>query len=301
MERFPINAAPTDSALRFDGQVVVVTGGAHGMGAAHVREFVAHGARVAILDVDAAAAHQMATECGDHVISVPICSSPGAARPAVRVVEYELGPIDVVVNNAGIAVYGGIDAEPTDLERLLDVHLRLPIELTRAAWPSLVARAGRVVNVVSNAALFGKADMLAYAASKGALLAWSRSLALAAESEGVAVNAVAPVAATRLTQDVLAGRSDLVSPAAVARVVAWLAHRDCPERGATISVVGGAVARVVPARVPLGVVTTIEEVRSALDAPLDLTAATVPASAADEFTRAMDELERAAGPEETGR
>ena len=289
--------------LRFDGAVALVTGGGHGMGRAHCVGLAERGAAVAVVDIDDAAATSVATEIAD-AGGVALALGAGIDRPsrssAIDEVVRRLGRLDIVVNNAGIAHDGPFaDESDDDLERLLDVHLRLPFHLVQAAWPQLEANRGRVVNVVSNAALFGKAGMTGYAASKGALLAWTRALALEAAPSGIGVNAVAPVAATRLTDGLLGDLHERLDPALVTPAVLWLAHRDCAARGLVLSVAGGAVARVVEARCAVAVAASAEEVRDGLAVGYDLADASVPASAADEmsFVRRELTLRPAAGDE----
>lgn len=283
-------------ALRFDGEVALVTGGGRGMGRADCLALAERGAAVAVVDVDGDAADAVVAEIrasGGEATAATVSADPAAPADVVARVVATFGRLDVIVNNAGVAhsaeVAGTTD---DDLERLLDVHLRLPVRLVRAGWDEVVRRRGRIVNVVSNAALFGKAGMSAYAASKGALLAWTRALALEAATEGVRVNAVAPIAATRLTDGVLGDLAERLDPSRVAPVVVWLAHRDCAANGDVVSVAGGAVAHVAAVRAPLGIAATPEGVRALLDAPCPTRGTATPTSAADELALVRDELLR---------
>lgn len=256
------------------------------MGRAHCIALAARGAHVVVVDTDESAALGVVEEIGAAGATATAIRVSGAASEltavAVRTLDLT-GRIDVVVNNAGIAHDRDFARESVaDLERLLEVHIRSPFHLVRAAWNELVSRRGRVVNVVSNAALFGKSGMTSYAASKGALVSWTRALAHDGHPVGVRVNAVAPIAATRLTDGLLGDLTDRLTPDHVASVVVWLAHRDCTETGLVISSAGGAVARVVTARMPVGVGATPEDVRDLLGTQPELSHATLPTSAAAE-------------------
>lgn len=282
------------STLRFDDSVVVITGGGHGMGRAHCLAFAERGASVAVVDLDEAAGRQVADEVIEHggrAIAIAVDTDPASHGDAIGETLARLGRVDVVVNNAGIAHHGAFDDESADdLDRLLGVHIRAPFAMVRAAWEELSSRRGRVVNVVSNAALFGKAGMTSYAASKGALLAWSRSLALEAAPRGVLVNAVAPIAATRLTDGMLGDLHEQLAPARVTPLVIWLAHPECREYGQVVSTAGGALARVAEARVAQGVAISAEDAARVLASPFDIATASMPASAADEVGFVRDEL-----------
>jgi NAD(P)-dependent dehydrogenase (short-subunit alcohol dehydrogenase family) len=284
------------ATLRFDHDVAIVTGGGRGMGRAHGLALAERGAQVVVVDIDQPAAQTVADEIstlGGAALALGVTDDPGRYQAVVdRVIEH-WGQIDVVINNAGIAHDLDFGSETDgNLERMLDVHLRAPVRLVSSAWPELVLRRGRVVNIVSNAALFGKAGMTTYAASKGALVGWTRALALEGVEVGVRVNAVAPIASTRLTAGILGDLDERLAPERVTPVVLWLAHRDCNESGSVISSAGGVVARVIAARVTAGVAPTPEEVRGLLAAEVDISSATCPRSAADEVNDIRADLAR---------
>lgn len=236
------------------GRVALVTGGARGIGAAIVHELVAQGARVVVVDdgsaidgraADPAVVAAFAAPLGDTV--APLARSiadDGAADAAVALALERFGGLDVVVNCAAILRDAFVfKAARTDFEQVLRVNLTAAFATIRAASPVLRDNAkngrggapygwGRIVNIVSTAALYGNYGQAAYAAAKGGLVALTRVTALDLARAGITANAVAPFAATRVTESIVpqtdaqaAYKAAALSvPAApVARFVAYLA------------------------------------------------------------------------------
>jgi NAD(P)-dependent dehydrogenase (short-subunit alcohol dehydrogenase family) len=260
----------TYEELRFDGQVAVVTGGGQGLGREHALLLAERGARLVVNDVGSGPHGGGASEDPARQVVNEILANGGEAVPDFRsvatveggrgIVETAInafGRIDILVHNAGIAEISSItELSPTRLDTTLDVHLRGAFFVIAPAWEHMCAEGyGRIVNVVSNAGLFGLPGATAYSAAKGGLVALTLALAGEGTSHGIQVNAVAPAAITRLTRSLDAGpltdwwekwfKPDRVSP-----VVAWLAHRDCPTTGEIYSAGGGRVARVFVAEAP---------------------------------------------------
>jgi NAD(P)-dependent dehydrogenase (short-subunit alcohol dehydrogenase family) len=173
----------------FQGLVAVVTGGGSGIGLATARLLAARGARVAVLDLDPAAA---AAE--DLLPLVADVTDEGSVTASVAAAVDRLGGLDVLVNNAGIGAVGTVEDNPyEEWRRVLDVNLLGVVRTTRAALPHL-RRSGSaaIVNTCSVAATAGLPNRALYSATKGALL--SLTLAMAADHvrEGIRVNCVAP-------------------------------------------------------------------------------------------------------------
>ena len=172
----------------YDGLVAIVTGGASGIGAATARLLTSRGARVAVLDRDAA-------EPDVAVLSIPCdVTDSRAVTAAVDAVAAELGGLDVVVNNAGIGAQGDVAANGDDeWHRLLDVNVVGMARVARAALPHLRRSPhASVVCTSSVVAIVGVPNRALYSASKGAVLALVLAMAADHVHEGIRVNAVLP-------------------------------------------------------------------------------------------------------------
>jgi len=165
----------------FAGRAAVVTGGAQGIGAAIVKRLQASGAKVAIWDLD-----------GKPRIDV---ADQASIESAVKRTLAELGKIDVLINNAGIAGPSKpvVEYPVEDWKRVIDIDLNGPFLCCRAVVPHMVkAGYGRIVNIASIAGKEGNPNAAAYAAAKGGLIAFTKALALEMATHGITVNAVAP-------------------------------------------------------------------------------------------------------------
>jgi 3-oxoacyl-[acyl-carrier protein] reductase len=178
----------------FEGQVVVVTGGSRGIGRAIVERFAAQGAKVfftyhqnetAAAEV-AAATRTEAIQCSQ--------TDPDAINAAVEKIAAAAGKIDILVNNAGITADTFLMLMPADdWNRVIDTNLNGAARWSKAVLrPMLGARHGVIINISSIAGLVGVMGQTNYAASKGALLAFTRALAAELGAKGIRVNAVVP-------------------------------------------------------------------------------------------------------------
>ena len=214
----------------------------------------------------------------------------------------EFGRLDILVNNAGIIRNRTfLNIGPHELEPVFDVHVKGTFFVTRPAYEHMKQRGyGRIVNTSSGSAVFGSFGQSAYAAAKAAIMGMTKTLALEGRRYGIAVNALAPGALTRMTGDVLGEDSpgaqmfDLrgpelehqLGPRQIARVVAYLAHRSCSLTGETLSASGGRVGRVFVGVTP-GIHAndlTPEIVAERLSEILDESGYLVPTSVDDEFS-----------------
>jgi NAD(P)-dependent dehydrogenase (short-subunit alcohol dehydrogenase family) len=174
---------------------ILITGGARGLGRAFAEAAIAAGARVAVADVLEEAGRATASEIG--AVFAPLdLASCASIDACVNTAVAALDGLDGLVNNGAITSSGGKTLEELDPEtwdRVMSVNVRGTWLATRAALPHLRAsRNGRVINIASDTALWGAPRLLAYVASKGAVIAMTRSMARELGADGVTVNAVAP-------------------------------------------------------------------------------------------------------------
>ena len=206
----PVTGLPDDQSLdallstvppgMLQGRRVLVTGAARGLGLAFTQALAAAGARVVIADVLADLAQTEAASLqaqGKNVFAVPLDLSDPASvdRCAAATLEH-LGGLDGLVNNAAITNSGGKDAHALAVDtwdRVMDVNVRGSWLMSRACHVALAqSQRGAIVNLASDTALWGAPNLLAYAASKGAVVSMTRCLAREWGGDNITVNAVAP-------------------------------------------------------------------------------------------------------------
>jgi 2-hydroxycyclohexanecarboxyl-CoA dehydrogenase len=170
-----------------------VTGGASGIGAATCRRLAAEGARVAVSDVNAAGAADVAAEIDGAAYELDVRSDE-SIRTAVDAAERDLGSIDVLVNNAGYDEWGWFtDTDPALWERVLSVNLRGVIAVTHAVLPGMQRRRrGRIVNTASEAGRVGSSGSAVYSAAKAGVIGFTKAIAIENGRYGITSNAVAP-------------------------------------------------------------------------------------------------------------
>lgn len=180
---------------KLDGKVAIVTGGARGMGEATTRRFVAEGAKVAIADVLEEQGQALAAELGDaaRFWKLDVTSEDDWAR-VVTEVEAELGPVDALVNNAGILMFKGLlETTKADYERVLGVNLVGEFLGIKAVAPGMIARGrGAIVNVSSVDGMKGANSLAAYASSKWGVRGLTKVAAMELGHKGIRVNSVHP-------------------------------------------------------------------------------------------------------------
>ena len=189
--------------MKLGNSVVLVTGGAHGIGRALCRAFHLEGARVAVADLDIEAAEKVAAEVGGLALQTDV-SREDDIIAAIEKTEKELGPISIFVSNAGVAFgdgsHGAASAPDEHWRACLDINLMAHVYAARKMIPLMTERdGGCLVNVVSAAGLLSQIGEAAYTASKHAAVGFSESLAISHGDDGIQVCLVCPQAvATRM-------------------------------------------------------------------------------------------------------
>jgi 2-hydroxycyclohexanecarboxyl-CoA dehydrogenase len=186
------------SMQRFKDKTVIVTGGAGGIGGATCRRFAAEGAKVAVFDMNLEAAQKIADEIkasgGSSTAFKCDITDRVAVNQAVAQAQAELGPIDVLVNNAGWDVFRPFTkTTPDQWDKLIAINLTGALHMHHAVLPGMVAKkSGRIVNIASDAARVGSSGEAVYAACKGGLVAFSKTIAREHARHNITVNVVCP-------------------------------------------------------------------------------------------------------------
>jgi 2-hydroxycyclohexanecarboxyl-CoA dehydrogenase len=192
--------------------VAFVTGAGRGIGRAVALRLARDGLAIGITDLDgpeAAAVAEEVTTAGGHAVSaVADVTDIGAMRAALAAVERALGPVDVLVNNAGwerLALF--VETEPDFWDRLIAVNLKGVLNTTRAALDGMIARrSGRIISIASDAGRVGSTGESVYSACKAGVIGFTKALAREVARHDITVNAVAPgVTDTRLLAEVMVG------------------------------------------------------------------------------------------------
>ena len=249
--------------LRFDGRVAIVTGAGSGLGREYALLLGARGAKVVVNDAGTtpegtgaspdlarAVAAEVTERGGAAVADTHTIATPEGGAAIVRGALDRFGRVDILINNAGMARQAPFaDLSFSDLDDVLSVNLRGVFCVTQPAWRAMRAQGyGRILNTISGS-VFGFPQSAATAAAKAGLIGLTRALAYEGAETGIRVNALAPVAHTRILAEVPdeSFREWIAAtcpPRLVAPVAAWLVHEECPVSGELFSAGGGRTARV---------------------------------------------------------
>lgn len=246
-------------SIEFDGDVVVITGAARGLGRSHALLLAGLGARVVVNDIggattgegrDESAAAAVVREIegagGTAVADTSDGSTVEGAQAMIAGALERFGRIDAVVANAGIlrdASFHKVSDE--DFFAVVNVHLAGTVRVFHAAYPHMREQGyGRLVSTTSAAGLFGNFGQTAYAAAKMGIVGLTRSLAIEGAKNNVKANVIAPMATTRMTEALVGDFGPKLQPERVSPLVACLCHRSLEPSGQVFSVGGGRFARV---------------------------------------------------------
>lgn len=230
------------SSINFDDRVAVVTGAGGGLGREYALELGRRGARVVVNDVGSLvdgtgasrrAADDVVTEIteagGEAVASYHSVSDVDGGRLVVETALERFGTVDVVISNAGILRDRSFaNLEPSELHAVLDVHLRGAFYVAQRAFQVMKeAGYGRFVFTSSGSGILGNFGQANYGAAKMGLVGLSNVVAIEGARYGVKSNVIAPVARTRMTEDLLGPLAEMVDPIQVMPMVLYLASEEC--------------------------------------------------------------------------
>jgi NAD(P)-dependent dehydrogenase (short-subunit alcohol dehydrogenase family)/acyl dehydratase/putative sterol carrier protein len=252
--------------IRFDGQVAVVTGAGGGLGRTYALELARRGASVVVNDLGGqrdgsgassrpadAVVHEITQAGGSAVANYDSVSTPEGGQRIVQSALDHFGRLDILVNNAGILRDKSFPKMTPDMwHAVLDVHLHGAFNVTHPAFQVMRQQGyGRIVLTTSAAGLFGNFGQANYGAAKMALVGLMNTLKLEGAKYNILVNTVAPLAATRLTQDVLPPDFiDQLKPEFVTPLVLYLCSGACTDSGLILNAGMGHYSRVAVVSAP---------------------------------------------------
>ncbi|GGD75846.1 SDR family NAD(P)-dependent oxidoreductase [Caballeronia grimmiae] len=240
-------------SIRFDGKVAIVTGAGAGLGRAHALAFAERGAKVVVNDFggardgtggssDAALAvvDEIRKAGGTAIADGANVADYDQVRAMVERAAAEFGRVDILVNNAGILRDKSFaKLEMGDIKAVLDVHLMGAINCSKAVWELMREQGyGRIVMTTSSSGMYGNFGQANYGAAKMGVIGLMNALTTEGRKSNIKVNTIAPVAATRMTADILPeAMLQRIQPERVTPAVLFLASDDAPSK--TIIAVGG--------------------------------------------------------------
>ncbi len=244
--------------LSFENRVAVITGAGGGLGREHALLLASRGAQIVVNDLggaidgsggDLGPAAKTAKEINDlGGVAVADGNSVSTMEGGAGIIKTAMdafGRVDIVINNAGILRDKSFhNMDEAMIDAVLAVHLKGAFNVTKAAWPIMREQSyGRIVNTSSNSGILGNFGQANYGAAKMGLVGLTRVLAAEGAKANIKVNALAPIARTRMTEELLGGLAEKLDPKLVSPIVAWLVHEDCPVTGEIYSAAGGRIAR----------------------------------------------------------
>ena len=247
------------SEIRFDGRVAVITGAGGGLGRTYAREIARRGGMVVCNDLGgktdgSGASSSMADETvkqiaeagGKAVANYDSVSTPAGGEAIVKAALDNFGRVDVVINNAGILrdkTFAKLT--PAELDSVLDVHLKGAFYVTQPAFRAMKEQNyGRILLTASGAGVFGNFGQSNYGAAKMGLVGLSNVLAQEGAKNNIKCNVIAPIAKTRLTEQLLGPMADKLAPDCVTPLAVYLVSEQCELTHEIFDVGGGRYARI---------------------------------------------------------
>ncbi|GIY74336.1 hypothetical protein CEXT_629571, partial [Caerostris extrusa] len=280
----------------FPGRVAIVTGAGGGLGREYALLLAERGAAIVVNDLGGTRSGEGKSSTAADAVVQEIKAKGGKAvanydsveegEKIVKTAIDNFGRIDILINNAGILrdkSFTNITIGDWDL--IHKVHLRGSFIITRAAWPYFrKQKYGRVIMTASGAGIYGNFGQSNYSSAKLGVLGLSNTLAIEGKKYNIHCNTIVPIAASRLTQDILPPDIfDQLKPSLVSPVVAWLCHESCEDTGGVFEAAGGWVGKYQWQRSPGKVfipsnTLTVEAVRDNWSTISDMTDASTPSS-----------------------
>ncbi|NNL65723.1 MAG: SDR family NAD(P)-dependent oxidoreductase [Myxococcales bacterium] len=295
------------SDIRFDDRVAIITGAGGGLGKTYALELGRRGAHVVVNDLGGSSdgtggGSSMADEVvkqineagGSAVANYDSVATPEGGEAIVQTAVDNFGKVDIVINNAGILRDKTfVKLPPEDLEIVIDVHLRGAFYVSQPAFRVMKENGfGRFIFTTSAAGLFGNFGQTNYGAAKMGLVGLSNVLAQEGAKYDIKSNVIAPIAKTRLTEQLLGAMADKLEPDCVTPLSVYLVSEQCEQTHEIYDVGGGRYARVFIGLTPgwvkgPGEPATVEEIAANIDAIRDTADYTIPDSIAGEMQAVM--------------
>jgi len=278
-------------SISFEGQVAIVTGAGNGLGKAHALELAKRGAKVLVNDLGGSmdgtggssqAAQDVVEEIkaagGEALANGGSVSDRAGAKSIVEDAMNAWGRVDILINNAGILRDKSFKKMSIDdYQMVMDVHVNGAVYVTKEVWPIMNEQEyGRIVMTTSPSGLFGNFGQTNYGAAKMALVGFMNTLKIEGAKKNIHTNAMAPVAATRMTENLIPGEmADALGPELITSGVVYLSSKEAPN-GYIMQAAGGkyhAAQIMENDGVSLGANASVDDVAENADKIFDMTGA----------------------------
>ena len=244
--------------IGYDGRVAIITGAGGGLGRQHALELARRGARIVVNDLGGsvsgeggnvgpaqAVVQEIVDLGGEAVADTNSVATPEGGRAVVQTAIDAFGTVDVLVNNAGILRDKSFhNLDQAMIDAVIQVHLLGAFYVTQPAFQVMREKGyGRIVSTSSNSGILGNFGQANYGAAKMGLVGLTNVLAIEGRKFNIKANAIAPVAATRMTEGLFEDLIDKMDPALVSPLVAYLGSEACEVTGEIYSAAGGIISR----------------------------------------------------------